>query len=166
LLITEQGAFIYDPSMDTWSVTGYMNQTRAYYAAVQLADGRVMVAGGWIEGGTKDLASAEVYDPASGRWEDTEPMTKPMSQLTGTLLTDGSVLVVGKDGSHSEVFDPTAETWTDAGDPGSNGHDGTAIRLGDGRVLVAGGQDIELSLLSEEHHIYDTAVVYEPMQLE
>jgi hypothetical protein len=162
LLITEQGAFVYDPPTDVWSVTGYMKQTRAHYAAVQLADGRVLVAGGWIESGTKDLASAEVYDPASGTWSEVAPMRKAMSLFTATLLADDSVLVVGEDGSHSEVFDPQAGTWTGSGNPGADGHDGTATRLRDGRVLVAGGWDVELSLTSEEYHRFDTAVVYEP----
>ena len=162
LLITEQGAFVYDPPTDAWSVTGYMKQTRAHYAAVELADGRVLVAGGWIENGTKDLASAEVYDPESGTWSDVAPMRKAMSMFTATLLADDSVLVVGEDGSHSEVFDPQAGTWMGSGNPGADGHDGTATRLRDGRVLVAGGWDVELSLTSEEYNRFDTAVVYEP----
>jgi N-acetylneuraminic acid mutarotase len=58
-----QTAEIFDPSSATWRLTGNMNQPRAQHAAVALADGRVLVAGGYDFG--PPLASAEIFSPKS-----------------------------------------------------------------------------------------------------
>lgn len=58
-----QTAEIFDPSSATWRLTGNMNQPRAQHAAVALADGRVLVAGGYDFG--PPLTSAEIFSPKS-----------------------------------------------------------------------------------------------------
>jgi hypothetical protein len=57
-------AEVYDPATGTFSRTGSMAEGRTWQAAAALADGQVLVTGGY--GDVVPLASAERYDPATG----------------------------------------------------------------------------------------------------
>ena len=52
-------AQIYDPATNAFTATGALNVARFYHTATKLADGRVLVAGGFNSGGA--TATAEVY---------------------------------------------------------------------------------------------------------
>src|SRR5262249_25207226 len=54
-------AELYDPVTGTWSTTGSLNTPRYLHTATLLANGKVLVVGGDIDGG-----SAELYDPTTG----------------------------------------------------------------------------------------------------
>ena len=64
------------------------------HTATLLANGKVLVAGGYNENGS-DLASAELYDPATGTWSPTGSLGTARDSHTATLLTNGKVLVAG-----------------------------------------------------------------------
>ena len=55
-------AELYDPASGTWSQTASLNTARDYHTATRLADGSVLVAGGF-GGGITVLASAELFRP-------------------------------------------------------------------------------------------------------
>ncbi|HSH58195.1 MAG TPA: kelch repeat-containing protein, partial [Acidimicrobiales bacterium] len=79
------GAFdsaeLYDPATNTWSATGSMSTARIQFTATQLADGRVLAAGGDGPGGNQAVeASAELYDPATGTWSPTGSMVAPAAR--------------------------------------------------------------------------------------
>ncbi|CAF4562847.1 unnamed protein product, partial [Rotaria magnacalcarata] len=62
-------AELYDPSTETWTTTGSMNNTRSEHTSSVLANGNVLVTGGHVS--IDSLASAEVYDPSTETWTAT-----------------------------------------------------------------------------------------------
>ena len=53
--------FLYAPSTNSWSITGFMNQARVNHTSTLLPNGKVLVAGGDSRGMV--LSSAELYTP-------------------------------------------------------------------------------------------------------
>jgi len=91
-------AEIYNPATGTFTATGSMNFPRAGHTATLLRDGRVLIAGGVVCGGT-DIAqncAAELYDPKSGTFTllATAIPNSPYFN-TATLLSNGKVLFAG-----------------------------------------------------------------------
>ena len=127
--------------------TGPMNNARQVHTATLLANGKVLVAGGYSTNnplsGVETLSSAEVFDPATGTWTVTGAMSDRRSGHTATLLPSGKVLVAGGYStnilSSAEVFDPTTGTWTPTGAMHTSRDGHTATLLTNGKVLVAGG---------------------------
>ena len=110
---------VYDPSDGAWSPTGDLSGPRLGHTATRLSDGKVLVAGGSGEEGSR-LSTVEVYDPASGTWMSIESMFRRRADHQAELLQDGRVLVIGgydKNGllSSTEVYDPSTGTWSSPG---------------------------------------------------
>src|SRR5690348_7076472 len=73
-----------------WNFTGSLLAPRNGHTATLLADGEVLVAGGYDRAA---LAGAELYDPGLGTWTVTASLHTNRFSHTATLLTDGRVLV-------------------------------------------------------------------------
>ncbi|MBA3302724.1 MAG: hypothetical protein H0U26_02490 [Acidimicrobiia bacterium] len=85
-----------------------MREARTGHTTTELADGKVLVAGG-----TGDR-SAEVYDRSTDTWAPTAGlMTRPRSGHAAVRLTNGSVLAV--DGTSAEAYDPDGGSWLPTG---------------------------------------------------
>jgi large repetitive protein len=128
--------------------TGAMGIERAAHTATLLANGKVLIAGGFNS--TANLASAEVYDPAAGAFVVTGTMTTARSSHTATLLangpaaTNGKVLITGGsdasgDLATAELFDPATGTFTATGAMSELRSEHTATLLANGKVLLACG---------------------------
>jgi hypothetical protein len=144
-------AELFDPATGRFAPTGSMAVPRALHQATLLADGRVLVSGGFGDAtspGTPGPEHAEVYDPATGTFSAAGALQAGRSLHTAILLTDGRVLAVGgvaSPGDRSavaltELYEPATNAWSpgpslQAAFPGA-----TATLLGNGRVLIFGGE--------------------------
>ena len=114
---------IYDPAAKTLTPASPMSQPRYYHTATALANGDVLVAGGYGSNAGKELAvdplaSAELFNPATGKWSPAGSLKTPaglpntVARPTATLLGPtgcgsncGKVLLVGG-GTTASLYSP------------------------------------------------------------
>ncbi len=151
-----------------WFPVAAMSEPRADQIATLLADGDVLVAGGYngftpAGGSHVSLSSAEVFDPAAGEWTQTAPMLVGRSGQVASLLADGDVLVVGgwempKGGEYvrtAELYDPATNAWTAAPVPAELEESQSLTTLPDGMVLMRGVFGTDLFNQTAGAAIYD-----------
>jgi len=147
---------IYNPSNQSWSVTGSMHFPRAGFQAVLLKDGEVLAAGGEVAFGNI-TSTAEIYNPSTGTWTMTGSMTYPRLNYQSVLLNDGRVFVVGgslaNGTSVAEIYNPATGDWTLTPPQPFPREDLLAVKLSNGNVLVAGGSTTTTTTTLSE--IYD-----------
>ena len=112
------------------------------HSATRLANGTVLLAGGWDEKGLTERAY--LYDPAARTFAATGSMHAPRGGFTATRLRDGRVLFAGGSSNgaplrSAELYDPASGRFVRTGSltMARVGH--VAATLGGGRILVAGG---------------------------
>lgn len=111
---------LFDPGTGSFVTGPRMQHARASGTATLLADGRVLLTGGYPGEGREPQDSAEVYDPAGGRFENVSAMTTARADQSATLMADGRVLIeggtnrAGETVQTTEWFDPA----TNAFEPG------------------------------------------------
>ncbi|HEX6867487.1 MAG TPA: kelch repeat-containing protein [Candidatus Limnocylindrales bacterium] len=158
-------AEIYDPATGSFGPTGSMLRPRAGHTATKLADGRVLIVGGYtadVNGNTAFPAAAEIFDPATGQFGAAGTLGVPRTKHSATLLADGRVLIIGGSDEadpygnvnhalrQAEMFDPKTLAFTRVASLVTERSRHSATLLTDGRVLVAGGSNEFGSPLSTE----------------
>mgnify|MGYP001358622241 CR=1 FL=1 len=149
---------LYNPSTDSWSLTGMMSAARGNYDTTLLPDGRVLaVAGKSSELG--NIGSTEAYNPATNQWNwlAADGLTRNAHQVT--LLPNGLVMISGgllihKRGTFSayktiatdkiettsvQHFDMVTGKTTEATPLTHARKEHRSLLLADGRVLIIGG---------------------------
>jgi hypothetical protein len=145
---------------------------------VTLADGRVLIVGGWTGytgelGGGVFLRRAELYDPTSGDWSPAGDLAGARTDFVLVALPDGGALVAGGYidrfeqtlAATAERFHPSTRTWSVAAEPPTAAARRTGIRLSDGRVLIAGGAAGDATVDAAESYdpATDSWTVIEPL---
>ena len=144
------------------TVPGQMTHGRSTHTATALADGRVLVAGGYFN--SAPITLTDLYDPGAGTFTATGAMATARGFDTATRLADGRVLFVGGNPktwdfsgpflASAELYDPKTGTFSPTGPLATARNLHTATLLLDGRVLIVGGNDtFNHSLTSAE--LYD-----------
>ena len=140
-----------------------MNAERAAHSATLLPDGKVLIAGGFREEGTSEIAiaSAEVFDPSANTFTPTNDMNEPRNGHTATLLPNGKVLLAGgwnQQGrtATAELYDPQTGFFEYTGSLMAPRQGLTATLLKNGQVLIAGG-DSARNIPQLTAEVYDPA---------
>ncbi len=132
----------------SWATTGSMITDRGEFTLTVLRNGKVLAAGGLIEGFPEaSTSAADLYNPATGTWTNTGYMNTDRRGHTATLMPNGQVLVTGGVSellngprvNSAEFYDPVAQTWSNTASMQSARVGHTATLLANGLVLVAGG---------------------------
>jgi N-acetylneuraminic acid mutarotase len=97
-------AEIYDPATGAWTIVSNMLKGRARHSIALLADGRVLVAGGW---NVQVIPATEIFDPATSTWSATGRLITGRDEHSSAVLGDGRVLVAGGLDRHSFELDST-----------------------------------------------------------
>jgi N-acetylneuraminic acid mutarotase len=156
---------------NSWRASPSMPDAHAKGTQTTLADGRVLVAGGFSTASElSDLSgtattAADVYDSQTDSWRRAASLPSGHARDQAVLLKDGTVLVVGGTSGNTLAtavrYDPTTDRWSDAGTMSSPRRNFTATALPDGRVLVAGGTGIR-SAMNGSTSTWSSAELYDP----
>ncbi|MEK7761143.1 MAG: kelch repeat-containing protein [Nitrospirota bacterium] len=145
---------------------------RASHAAARLANGQILITGGFSLSTTPApaLDTAELYDSTTNTFTAlTGRMRSARTSHTATLLSNGQVLLTGGqidttngDGNNSaELYDPATQTFTAITATMTvprGAH--VAVLLPDGKVFLAGGFNMGFTDLPVAHN---TAELFDPV---
>ncbi|WP_417068903.1 kelch repeat-containing protein [Niveibacterium terrae] len=121
-----------------------LHHARAAHTATPLADGSLLVVGGFDAQG-RAIDSVELWDPVRSAWRQMPPLHTARFGHSATLLEDGRVMIAGgKDRNGAslgsvEIFQSATARWSPGRPLLQPLYEHTAIRLSNGNVLVAGG---------------------------
>lgn len=156
---------IYDPSTGVFTYTNSMPQTRGEAIGVTLANGKVLIAGGYSDA-SGHMKSAILFDPSTNAWSSisSQMNTVHYAGSATVLMNDGRVIIAGgwspsTGVSAIEIFNPSNNTFASAASlPSFSFGRGslTGHLLDSGLVAFFGGS-------SGVGTIADTAVLYDPV---
>ena len=138
---------LYNQATRTWTAGPSLLRLRSSEdvgdpTVTSLADGRVLVAGGYD---AAVLSSAEIYTPSSNAFTLTGSLRfATEGGHTATLLADGRVLLAGGTDdwgglATTQLYSPATGTWSRGNDLLAERAGQAAVRLPSGAVLLVGG---------------------------
>lgn len=177
-------ALTYDLASAAWKSAPSMSKARNSATATPLADGRVLVTGGYdrkiVQLPNPDqqpfcclridltaLATSEIFDSKTRSWSPAGNLGHARYGHQAVTLKGGLVLVVGGEDQpndpptylpSAEIFDASTGTWAGAGDIGAPRKDFTLTALADGQALLAGG------LAADGITVLRSTLLYDPVK--
>jgi hypothetical protein len=153
-------AEIFNPSTQTWKITGSLNAPREGHQAVVNGWGAVWVAGGTNASGI--VAALEEFDPPTGTFRTVGTLTTPRTEFAMALLPGLKVMIAGGTNGTAtigsvEIYNGVLGTVAVAGAMAQARQDFAAAALPDGTVLITGGRDVKGNLLSSTE-------IFDPVQ--
>jgi Kelch motif protein/galactose oxidase-like protein len=136
---------LFQPSNNTWTATstGSQPEQRSAHAAVRLANGDVVVAGGYGSGGG---LTTEIFRPSTNTWSRSGNLWATHASAAFGVLPNNRMLVAGdytgNSHTNAEIFDAAWGTWR----PGPSltpFQDSISVAFPNGRVLIAGGRNAD-----------------------
>lgn len=152
-------AELFDPATRRFAPLGAMAVPRVSHGVAPLADGRILVVGGWD--GRADQAATELFDPATRNFSTTGSLRTARQHPVVEALPDGRVLVAGggpQSGAplaSSELYDPAQGRFEPGPAMTEPRTHHAAAALPDGRVLITGG-------LRARHQATASAELFDP----
>ena len=125
---------------------GNMVSARTYHTATLLADGTVLLVGGY-DSSDSSTATAEIYDttnPKLDKFTAVGNLPSKSAGHTATLITKSGtplVLVTGGGNSSTQLYNPVTKTWSSSGGMSGQRSNHTATLVGTTKVFLAGGVD-------------------------
>jgi len=159
LILLPNGKLLFYEDGATSTVWDYVNGTFTNISATPnlfcsghalLADGRVLVVGGYGGSGTQiGIANADIFDPTNNTWTAVPNMAYRRWYPTATTLADGRILVTAgwQTTNHTnagvpEIYDVTTNRWTQLTSANNPFETYPFIYLlPDGRIIHVGGSE-------------------------
>ncbi len=161
-----QSAELFNPATGTFTALTPAGETelqipRYEAMATLLADGQVLIAGGYSEHTGGYLRSAELFNPATGIFTaGSAELHTARFDAPAARLADGQVLIAGGQNNSgalasAELFNPTTESFSELTPSGEtelhHARFGAATTLlPDGQMLIAGGFNGSILMQSAE----------------
>jgi len=135
-----------------------LSRPRSHHCAVLLADGKVLIVGGFSPELNLPLADADLFDPCTGTLTSVGPMTVPRTTPQAARLPSGRVAVFGgnDDERTIEIYDPKLRIFQSTTylmvDPRCSGFTVTPLKTGE--LLIVGGR------VNSGKDVLDTAEIF------
>lgn len=150
---------IWYPETNEWEKTFELKQPRNGHTATLLADGRILIVGGYYN--EEYIDAVEILDPEQKTSKIVAPLKQRRGMHSATLLSNGNVVIAG--GLYNtdeagyrdfrlptaiELWDAKTENWEPAGNLQTGRRYHTASLLAEDKVLFVGGEDSNLNPLA------------------
>lgn len=145
-----------------WTATASFAQPRQNVTLTKLRDGRALLVGGMLEGGSGGRTETDLFSLTLGSWTAGAPTSEGRLQHAAVMLADGRVLVTGGQAAGGsvvatgEIYDPSSGVWTVVAPMSAIRKGHRTVLLPNGKVLAVGGYTNSIALASAE--IYDPAL--------
>jgi len=140
---------VFDLKVNCWTRSApLLDDHGSTFIAVELQDGRVLVAGGAVyhRGGcvleSVPAMTSEIFDPATNRWSAAGrlPIAIDLRLISTHLLDNGNLVVIGVNfGKKCLLYDSKWNVWRLIPTLHTPRYDHASVKLSDGRILVSGG---------------------------
>ena len=141
-----------------WTKAGLLGTARTAASGAVLADGRVLVAGGYFYTGTTEGGYTTAHGELAAYRPGSPGPTGGVRGPNDVVLPPAGIAL-----ATAELFDPATGTWSSTGALRYARFGAAAVTLTDGRVLVVGSEDgTDGQVAKVADGAYDSAEIYDP----